>query len=80
MIRDFTEDVPSPIDLRSMHDAREWAASAMIKRPWREDFCCMLRPALDLGSVIDRSNAAAQTGVGFDSSRDVSLRCFDRCH
>jgi hypothetical protein len=41
---------------------------------------CMPRPASDLGIVIDRSNAAAQTGVGFDSSRDVSLCCFDRCH
>ena len=40
----------------------------------------MPRPTSDLGIVIDRSNTAAQTGLGFDSSRDVSLRCFDRCH
>jgi SAM-dependent methyltransferase len=32
------EDVVSPIDLRSMVDAREWAATAMEKRPWREQF------------------------------------------
>lgn len=31
-------DVPSPIDLRSMNDARQWAESAMAKRPWRTDF------------------------------------------
>ena len=31
-------DVPSPIDLRVMADAREWARSAMVKRPWRTDF------------------------------------------
>jgi ubiquinone/menaquinone biosynthesis C-methylase UbiE len=38
MVQDLAEDVPSPIDLRSMSDAREWAASAMLKRPWREHF------------------------------------------
>jgi SAM-dependent methyltransferase len=32
------EDVASPIDLRTMADARDWAATAMEKRPWREDF------------------------------------------
>ena len=32
------KDVPSPIDLRSMADARDWVDSAMLKRPWREEF------------------------------------------
>lgn len=32
------DDVPSPIDLRLMADAREWAGEAMVKRPWRTDF------------------------------------------
>jgi len=32
------EDVPSPIDLRLMRDAREWEMSAMAKRPWRIEF------------------------------------------
>ena len=32
------DDVPSPIDLRSMADSRDWADSAMLKRPWREEF------------------------------------------
>ena len=32
------EDIPSPIDLRTMHDARSWADSVMRKRPWRKDF------------------------------------------
>lgn len=31
------EDVPSPIDLRDMHDARQWESTAML-RPFREDF------------------------------------------
>jgi cyclopropane fatty-acyl-phospholipid synthase-like methyltransferase len=30
--------VPSPIDLRKMDDAREWAEKAMERRPWREEF------------------------------------------
>jgi SAM-dependent methyltransferase len=35
---DQSQDVPSPIDLRTQKDALEWAASAMSKRPWRADF------------------------------------------
>lgn len=31
-------DVPSPIDLRRMEDAVQWADSAMSKRPWRTEF------------------------------------------
>lgn len=31
-------DVPSPIDLRTMHDARDWESTAMQKRPWRTEF------------------------------------------
>ena len=31
----MTLEIPSPIDLRLMHDAREWAEAAMLKRPWR---------------------------------------------
>jgi SAM-dependent methyltransferase len=38
MVDDQTRDVPSPIDLRTEKDAREWAASAMSKRPWRAVF------------------------------------------
>jgi cyclopropane fatty-acyl-phospholipid synthase-like methyltransferase len=32
------DDVASPIDLRTVTDARAWAAGAMDKRPWRTDF------------------------------------------
>ncbi len=31
-------DIPSPIDLRLMRDAREWEETAMSKRPWRIEF------------------------------------------
>ena len=36
-------DVPSPIDLRLMSDAKKWEESAMRSRPWRVDFfACFL--------------------------------------
>jgi SAM-dependent methyltransferase len=38
MADDQPHDVPSAIDLRTEKDAREWAASAMSKRPWRAVF------------------------------------------
>lgn len=31
-------DVPSPIDLRQMADARAWTDAAMERRPWRAEF------------------------------------------
>jgi SAM-dependent methyltransferase len=31
-------DIPSPIDLRCIEDARDWESTAMIKRPWRSEF------------------------------------------
>jgi ubiquinone/menaquinone biosynthesis C-methylase UbiE len=34
----MTHDVPSPIDLRLMSDAREWEHTAMEKRPSRSEF------------------------------------------
>ena len=34
----MTIDVPSPIDLRSMKDARPWAEAALGKRPVRPEF------------------------------------------
>jgi SAM-dependent methyltransferase len=38
MNADPLTDVPSPIDLRNMDDAQDWADTAMEKRPWREEF------------------------------------------
>lgn len=55
-------DVPSPVDLRRMDDARAWADEVMVKRPWRVEFfevfasviqeASLQRPArvLELGS------------------------------
>lgn len=42
-------DVPSPIDLRRMNDAREWTTSAMSKRPWRTEFF------VEFARVVQRS-------------------------
>lgn len=39
-------DVPSPIDLRLMSDAREWEETAMAKRPWRSDFFAAFAAAI----------------------------------
>jgi SAM-dependent methyltransferase len=61
MRADPDADVPSPIDLRTMRDAKEWADAVTAKRPWRSDFFAIfidtLRPlagdtftVLELGS------------------------------
>lgn len=34
----MNNDVPSPIDLRTMQDAKAWESTAMQKRPWRTEF------------------------------------------
>ena len=45
-------DVPSPIDLRQMTDAREWADEAMVKRPWRTEFFAEFAEQLAAGSAL----------------------------
>ncbi|HEX6242770.1 MAG TPA: class I SAM-dependent methyltransferase [Polyangiales bacterium] len=45
-------DVPSPTDLRSQQDAREWEQTAMKKRPWR----------IELFELITRRLAAHAQG------------------
>jgi SAM-dependent methyltransferase len=37
-VSDELGDVPSPIDFQSIADAEAWAGSAMVKRPYREEF------------------------------------------
>jgi SAM-dependent methyltransferase len=58
MAHRMTIDVPSPIDLRLMSDARPWAAAALGKRPVRPEFFAAFareigadgRRVLELGS------------------------------
>ncbi len=45
------QDVPSPIDLTRMDDAREWAQQAMLKRPWRTEFFAEFARVLDEGEA-----------------------------
>lgn len=45
------QDVPSPIDLTRMDDAREWAEQAMLKRPWRTEFFAEFARVLDEGEA-----------------------------
>ena len=51
----MNNDVPSPIDLRTLPDALEWESTAMQKRPWRteffEAFAKQIEPVSDAGTV-----------------------------
>lgn len=56
------DDVPSPIDLRSMPDAREWAATALSKRPWRVEF--FDRFADELAACVKDAPRVLELGSG----------------
>ena len=56
-------DVPSPIDLRQMTDARQWAEEATVKRPWRADFFALFADVLARGSA--RRVLELGSGPGF---------------
>jgi ubiquinone/menaquinone biosynthesis C-methylase UbiE len=55
-------DVPSPIDLRFMPDAREWEQTAMSKRPWRTEFFARL--ASEIGSMSPPASCVLELGSG----------------
>src|SRR5262249_38038233 len=59
------EDVVSPIDLRIMADAREWAATAMEKRPAREEFFRGIVAQLRGLSLVRPSVLELGSGPGF---------------
>jgi SAM-dependent methyltransferase len=69
MTRDLSEDVPSPIDLRAMNDARAWAASAMLRRPWREQFFRQFIVALGASAVRPMRILELGSGAGFLAQR-----------
>jgi SAM-dependent methyltransferase len=63
------DDVESPIDLRTMADAREWAAIAMEKRPSREEFFqCFVAQLREL-RMSDPSVLELGSGPGFLAQR-----------
>lgn len=56
-------DVPSPIDLRQMRDAQQWADEAMVKRPWRTEFFAAFADALRAANA--RNVLELGSGPGF---------------
>jgi len=56
-------DVPSPIDLRRMPDARQWSDEAMARRPWRTEFFAAFVEALADGKA--RRVLELGSGPGF---------------
>jgi SAM-dependent methyltransferase len=56
-------DVPSPIDLRQMEDAREWANSALSKRPYRTEFFSQFASAISAQSE-NRAASVLELGAG----------------
>jgi SAM-dependent methyltransferase len=64
--RTMIEDVPSPIDLQDMQTAREWAASALSKRPWRTEFFAAFAALIAASSAVRRCRALELgSGPGF---------------
>lgn len=61
----MTPDVPSPIDLRSMRDAREWTGTAMAKRPWRTEFFAEFTTAIRLSTTPVQRMLELGSGPGF---------------
>ena len=63
------EDVPTPIDLRLMSDAREWEATAMAKRPWRSEFFDRFAAEMAASAVPTRRILELGSGPGFLADR-----------
>jgi ubiquinone/menaquinone biosynthesis C-methylase UbiE len=74
----MTEDVPSPIDLRSMSAAREWERSAMEKRPWRTEFFSMF--ADELAQIRPTVSRVLELGSGPGFLADHLLRALPTLH
>jgi hypothetical protein len=56
------DDVPSPIDLRNLTEAQDWAESAMAKRPWRKDFFeAIIR---ELSALAPKQQSILELGSG----------------
>ena len=59
------DDVPSPIDFRLPGDAREWAATAMTKRPWRTEFFAQIASAIEKSTIPVQRILDLGSGPGF---------------
>jgi SAM-dependent methyltransferase len=58
-------DVPSPIDLCLMSDAREWEATAMFKRPSRTEFFAQFASVIESAAVPVHRVLELGSGPGF---------------
>ncbi len=56
---------PSPIDLRRMADARQWADEVMVKRPWRVEFFEVFASEIAAASSISVRVLELGSGPGF---------------
>ena len=65
-------DVPSPIDLRQLSDASEWAATAMEKRPWRAEFFARFADELENMEPTAARVLELGSGPGFLASMVLS--------
>ena len=61
----MTDDVPSPIDYKRLSEAREWAATAMVKRPWRADFFAEFASAIKNSGLPVQRILDLGSGPGF---------------
>jgi SAM-dependent methyltransferase len=59
------QDVPSPIDLRVMADAREWEPTALEKRPARPEFFARFAEEIALAPLPVRRILELGSGPGF---------------
>jgi SAM-dependent methyltransferase len=58
-------EVPSPIDLRRVADARDWASTAMMKRPWRSEFFESFAAAIHAAPLSIHRLLELGSGPGF---------------
>jgi SAM-dependent methyltransferase len=65
MQTDPLADVPSLVDLRSMADARDWASTAMARRPWRTEFFHRIADELSHSGSAQLSILELGSGPGF---------------
>ena len=61
----MTEDVPSPIDLRLMTDARAWESTALSKRPCRTEFFAAFASAIASAEIPVHRVLELGSGPGF---------------
>lgn len=71
-------DVPSPINLRTEADAREWADAVSAKRPWREDFFRVFVQELRPLAGPQSSLLELGSGPGFLAQRLLTELAFGR--